>query len=53
MSRIIQNKNFLNLLCQNINKKKYLNSLIKNATKNQIYYICEIVLNLLKGNIPL
>ena len=50
MNRIKNNKDFLNLLCKS-NKKKFRIFLIQNASKEQIYSICEIVLNILNGNL--
>ena len=49
MNRIKNNKDFLNLLCKS--KKKFRKFLIQNASKEQIYSICEIVLNILNGNL--
>lgn len=51
MSFALKNKNFLQLLTNS--NKKIQKSLIKNATKDQIKAICEVVLNLLSGNIKL
>lgn len=51
LTRIDENKNFLNLLCHS--KKKIQKLLIENASRDQIYSICEIFLNILNGNIPL
>lgn len=48
MERIARNKNFLQLLINS--KKKVRDLLIKNATKDQLDSIREIVFNLLKGN---
>jgi len=51
MDRIEKNKNFLQLLCtSNSNLQK---ALIKNASKDQIFSICEIILNLLNGNLKI
>ena len=49
MNRIKNNKDFLNLLCKS--KNKYRKFLIQKASKEQIYAICEIVLNILNGNL--
>lgn len=51
MSHVLKNKNFLQLLTNS--NKKIQKSMIKNASKEQIKAICEIVLNLLSGNINL
>lgn len=51
MEHIDQNKHFLHLLCSS--PRRVQHTLIKNATKSQIYSICEIVLNILKGNLKL
>ena len=51
MEQIDQNKHFLSLFCSS--PRKVQHALIKNATKSQIYSICEIVLNILKGNLKL
>jgi len=51
MSRLNQNRNFLELLTHS--NKKLQKSLIENASKDQIYSICEIVLNILNGNLNL
>lgn len=51
MDQIDQNKHFLYLLCNS--PRKVQNTLVKNATKSQIFAICEIVLNILKGNLKL
>lgn len=51
MSHVLKNKNFLQLLTKS--NKKIQKSMIKNASKEQIKSICEIVLNLLSGNIKL
>lgn len=51
MSRIEENKNFLNLLCNS--KRKIQRILIKNASKEQIYSICEIILNILNQNLKI
>ena len=51
MSYVKKEKDFLNLICKcNKNLQK---NMIKGANKNQIYAICEVVLNLLNGNIDL
>lgn len=51
MSRILKNKDFLQLLCTG--NKKLKKTLIQNGTPDQIKSICEIILNLLRGNIKL
>lgn len=51
MSYALKNKNFLQLLTNS--NKKLQKSMIKNASKDQIKAICEVVLNLLSGNIKL
>lgn len=51
MSKVMENKEFLKLLCSS--KNKLQKTLIKNATKDQIYAICEVILNILNGNIKL
>lgn len=51
MSRIFKNKNFLQLLCSSNKKQKKV--LIENASSDQIKSICEIIINLLRGNIKL
>lgn len=51
MSHVLKNKNFLQLLTKS--NKKIQKSMIKNASKEQIKSICEIILNLLSGNIKL
>ena len=48
MNRIKDNREFLNFLCKA--NKKIRKILIKNASREQIYTICEIILNILKGN---
>lgn len=47
MKNIKDNYEFLKLISSC--KKKFRNTMIKNASKNQIYYICECILNTLKG----
>ena len=51
MSQVDKNKNFLKLLCNS--NKKLRKSLIQNGSKDQINSLCEIVLNLLNGNIKI
>lgn len=51
MSSAEKNKNFLELLCHS--KNKFRKTLIENASNDQIESICEIVLNILNGNIEL
>ena len=50
MKRIKENQDFLCHLCKNKNKNKRKN-LIENASREEIYTLCEIILNILKGNI--
>lgn len=49
MSKVKLNQEFLNLLCKS--KPKLQKSLINNASKVQIDSICEIILNILNGNL--
>lgn len=49
MSKVLTNQDFLRLLCSS--KRKCQKLLIKSASKDQIYSICEIILNILNGNI--
>lgn len=51
MERIKKNHNFLKIL--SLSDKKLQNQIIDKSNKDQIYCLCEIVLNLLKGNINL
>lgn len=51
MNRIKANRDFLGLLCYS--NKKLRDLLIKNANKEQIYTLCEIILNILNGNLKL
>lgn len=51
MSKVLSNQDFLRLLCSS--KRNLQKQLIKNATKDQIYSICEIVVNILKGNLKI
>lgn len=48
---IKNNLNFIKLLCTS--KKSIQKELIKNATSEQIYAICDIILNILKGKLKL
>lgn len=49
MKRLEENKNFLKILT--LSDKNILKSIIKGLNKQQTFCLCEIVLNLLKGNI--
>jgi len=51
MNRLEKNKKFLKLLL--LADRKIQKKLIQNSNKEQIYCICEIILNLLKGKIPI
>ena len=51
MYRVEKEKDFLNLICKC--NKRLLKLLILGANKNQIYALCDIVLNLLHGNLNL
>ena len=51
MSKVFKNKNFLQLLSNS--NKKMQKILVQNASNEQIKPICEIILNLLKGNLNL
>lgn len=51
MSKVKLNQEFLNFLCKS--KPKIQKSLINNASKSQIDSICEIILNILNGNLNL
>jgi hypothetical protein len=51
MPYVFDNKNFLQLLCSS--NKKMQKSMIENATPEQIRSICEIIKNLLLGNVQL
>ena len=50
-NRIKSNINYLKLLLNSNNRLQ--KSLIQNASKEQIYSLCEIILNILNGNIKL
>lgn len=50
MSHVLSCQNFLHLLCETKSKKKQ-KGLIKFANLKQINAICEVVLNILNGNI--
>ncbi len=52
-SRVYKRHNFLALLCENRNKPKQRNKLIDYANNKEIHAICEIILNVLNGNIKL
>lgn len=51
MERLKRNINFFNYLNKADKKRKKI--IIKAAKKDQIYSICDCVLNILKGNLPL
>lgn len=51
MSLLEKNKDFLDYMCKCIKKER--KKILKIANKNQINSICEIVLNLLRGNLNL
>jgi len=51
MNRIKDNREFLEYLCKS--KKNTRKLLINNAHKEQIYALCEIILNILNGNLKL
>lgn len=51
MNRFQENKNFLKILT--LADKNTLKAIIKGLNKKQTYCLCEIVLNLLKGNIKI
>lgn len=50
-NNIARNLNFLELLCKS--KCKVRKELVKNATKDQIMSICEIIFNILHGVVSL
>lgn len=49
---VLKRKDFLNLLVRTDNTKKRRNGLIDIATTPEIHALCEIITNLLRGNIP-
>lgn len=51
MSKVLSNQEFLRYLCNCKSKQQKL--IIKNATKDQINAICEIILNILNGNLKI
>lgn len=51
MSKVLNNKNFLDLLTKSNRKKQKI--LVQNASNEEIKSICEIILNLLKGNLKI
>lgn len=51
MSKVVTNQDFLRYLCNC--KKNQQKSLIKYASKEQINAICEIILNILNGNLKI
>ena len=52
LKRIINNKSFMTNLLR-CTKKKNQNSIIQKASKEEIFSICECVLNILRGNLKL
>ena len=50
---ILKRKDFLNLLVKGKNTRKRRNGLLDIATDSEIKALCEIILNLLLGNIPI
>lgn len=51
MSSVEKNKDFLQFLVSSGNKNR--KHIIQSATRKQINSICEIVLNILKGHLPI
>lgn len=50
---VLKRKDFLGLLVRNKNNKKRRNALVDIADTSEIKAVCEIILNLLHGNVPI